>query len=227
MSPSDSALSLSSGFDDLAQSLAVGNTRVFGNNTVNSLRFAFNRSAVRRFTPDTFDPYDLGADAYSYSPHVMTVNVTGGFRIANPGPSRFVANAAQLTDDLTLVRGTHEISVGGNVAYWRYRLQAHARSGGQWDFTGDLTGLGLADLLMGRVGSLEHSGPAFLPMDQWYLGIYAQDSWRASRRMTLNAGVRWEPYFGQNLLNGAIYNFSFENSRNNVKSPVSGTRPPV
>jgi len=227
MRASDSALSVGggSGFDDLAQSLAVGDTRVFGNKTVNSLRFAFNRSAVRRLKQDTFDPYDLGADAYSYYPHVMSVTVTGGFRVPNLGPSRFVANAAQVTNDLTLVRGTHQISVGGNVAYWRYRLDAHGRSGGSWEFTGALTGLGLADLLMGRVGRLQHSGPAFLPMDQWYVGIYAQDSWRASRRMTLNAGVRWEPYFGQNLLNGAIYNFSLENFRNNVKSTVFTNAP--
>ncbi len=233
MRASDSALSLfdaannrgESGFDDLAQSLAVGDTHVFGSNTVNSLRFAFNRTAVRRITPDTFDPYDLGADAYSYYPHVMTVIVRGGFTVPNQGPSRFVANAAQLTNDLTLVRGTHQISVGGSVAYWRYRLEAHARSGGSWVFTGESTGLGLADLLIGRVGSLEHSGPGFLPMDQWYMGIYAQDTWRASRRMTVNAGVRWEPYFGQNLLNGAIYNFSLENFRNNVKSTVFRNAP--
>ncbi|MEO5895772.1 MAG: carboxypeptidase-like regulatory domain-containing protein [Vicinamibacterales bacterium] len=233
MGASDTPLSLfdaannraESGFDDLAQSLAIGDTRVFGNNRVNSLRFAFNRTAVRRISQDTFDPYDLGADAYSYYPHIMTVIVQGAFRIDNQGPSRFVANAAQLTDDLTLVRGAHQISVGGSVAYWRYRLQAQARSGGLWDFTGALTGLALADLLMGRVGSLQHSGPASLPMDQWYLGIYAQDSWRARRRMTINAGVRWEPYFGQNVLNGAIYNFSLENFRNNVKSTMFTNAP--
>jgi hypothetical protein len=62
-------------------------------------------------------------------------------------------------------------------------------------------------------------------MDQWYVGIYAQDSWRASDRLTVNAGVRWEPYFGQNLLNGAIYNFSLENFRNNVKSTVFRNAP--
>ena len=232
MVASDSALSLVdevnnrqvSGFDNLAQSLAIGDSRVFGN-AVNAIRFAFNRSDVRRLKQDTFDPYDLGADAYSYHPHVMTVIVRGAFRVPNLGPSRFLANAGQLTNDLTLVRGTHQISVGGSVAYWRYRLDAHARSGGSWEFTGDLTGLGLADLLMGRVGRLIHSGPAVLPMDQWYVGIYAQDSWQASRRMTLNAGVRWEPYFGQNLLNGAIYNFSLDNFRNNVKSTVFTNAP--
>jgi hypothetical protein len=233
MGSSDTPLSLfdaannrgESGLDNLAQSLAVGDTRMFGTNTVNSLRFAFNRTAVRRLGQDTFDPYDLGADVYSYYPHVMSVMVRGGFRVPNQGPGRFVTNAAQLTDDLTMVRGAHQISVGGNVAYWRYHFEANATSGGLWVFTGDATGLGLADLLMGRVGSLEHSGPARLPMDQWYLGIYAQDSWRASGRMTLNAGVRWEPYFGQNLLNGAIYNFSLENFRHNIRSTVFTNAP--
>jgi hypothetical protein len=233
MRPSDTALSTfdaannrgESGFDNLAQSLAVGDTRVFGTKAVNSLRFAFNRSAVRRFMPATFDPHDLGADVYSYYPHVMTVNVTGAFTVANQGPSLSVEKAAQLNNDLMLVRGTHQISVGGSVVYWRYRLDAHATSGGQWAFTGESTGLGLADLLTGRVGRLTHGAPGILPMDQWYVGFYAQDSWRARDQLTVNAGVRWEPYFGQNLLNGAIYNFSPENFRNNVKSTVFTNAP--
>ena len=57
-----------------------------------------------------------------------------------------------------------------------------------------------------------------LPMDQWYMGLYAQDTWRASPRVTINAGLRWEPYFGQNVTSGAVYNFSRENFRNNVRS---------
>ena len=235
MRPGDTVLSLydaannrnESGLDDLAQSLAVGNTRVFGSNTVNSLRFAFNRVAVRRLAPETFDPYDLGSNVYSYQPHVMVVIVSGnGFQANNPGPSRFMTNASQLSDDLTLVKGSHEMSVGGNVAYWRYSFQSHARSGGNWNFgLAQATGLGMADFLMGRVGRLEHGGPAILPMDQWYMGLYAQDTWRATARMTINAGLRWEPYFGQNVLNGAVYNFSLDNFRQNIRSTVFKNAP--
>jgi hypothetical protein len=71
---------------------------------------------------------------------------------------------------------------------------------------------------MGRVGRLEHGGPAILPMDQWYMGLYGQDTWRASSRVTINAGLRWEPYFGQNVTSGAVYNFSRDNFRTNVRS---------
>ena len=222
----DSALSLFDaannvglqGMDGLSHSLAVGDTRVFGPNVVNSLRFVFNRSAVTRFAPDTFDPYDLGSDVYSYAPHVMWARVQGAFEIQNQGNSRFLTNASQLSDDFTIVRGDHQISLGASAAYWKYYFQTHARSGGFWIFTGQLTGLGLGDLLMGRVGRLEHGGPAILPMDQWYVGLYAQDTWRASPRVTINYGLRWEPYFGQNVTSGAVYNFSRENFRNNVRS---------
>ncbi|MGH9257989.1 MAG: hypothetical protein ACRD3C_25800, partial [Vicinamibacterales bacterium] len=194
------------GMDALAHSLVVGDTRVFGSNTVNSLRFSFNRSGVYRLAPATFDPHDIGSDVYSYQPDVGVFIVSGnGFQVNNPGPSRFTTNATQVNNDLTLVRGNHQIGVGGSLAYWQFSFLSHARSGGNWNFTGQLTGLGLADLLTGRVGRLEHGGPALLPMDQWYLGLYAQDTWRVSPRVTLNAGLRWEPYFGQSVTSGAVY----------------------
>ena len=44
------------GIDNLAQSLTLGDTRVFGANMVNSLRFALNRTTVDRFNPAFFEP---------------------------------------------------------------------------------------------------------------------------------------------------------------------------
>ncbi len=230
---SDSVLSLYNtvraagipGLDKLAQSLAIGDTGVYGPNTVNSLRFAFNRTSVDRLDTPLFDPYALGSNVYSYDPGAMVLAVTGGFNIANPGGGLFNTNSSQLSDDLTLVRGSHELSLGANVAYWKHYFFSHARSGGDWLFNGQLTGLGLADFLMGRVGRLEHGGPAVMPMDQWYLGLYAQDAWRATPHLTINAGLRWEPYFGANVLNDAVYNFSRDNFRNNVRSTVFKNAP--
>ncbi len=38
--------------------------------------------------------------------------------------------------------------------------------------------------------------------------------------MTANFGVRWEPFFGQNVTHGSISNFNVERFRTNVKSTV-------
>jgi len=212
--------------DNLAHSLVVGNTRVFGSNVVNSLRGTYNRVGVNRITPEIFEPADLGIKAHSYAPGVMVVDVRGNaFQANNPGVSRFTVNASQASDDLTLVRGSHQLAVGGSVAYWRYHFASEARSGGNWRFTGQYTGLGLSDFLMGRVAVLEHGGPARLPMSQLYAGLYAQDTWRASSRVTINAGVRWEPYFGQTVLSGAVYNFNQVNFLSNTGSTVYRNAP--
>ena len=210
------------GIDNLAQSAAFGDTVVFGSNMVNSLRFAFNRTSITRGNPPFFDPHALGSDVYSYNPGEMVLSVTGGFNISAGTASGgfFTTNASQISDDVTMVRGNHQIALGASVAYWKMNFLTHARSGGDWAFTGQLTGLGLADFLTGRVGRLEHGGPGYLPMNQWHIGLYTQDTWRMTSRVTLNAGLRWEPYFGQTVENNAISNFSMDNFRKNVESTV-------
>jgi hypothetical protein len=76
----------------------------------------------------------------------------------------------------------------------------------------------MADFLLGRVAVLDHSGLTGITFDQKYLGAYVQDTWRMNPRVTVNAGVRWEPFFSQNLLRGAITRFDREDFRDNVIS---------
>ena len=59
-----------------------------------------------------------------------------------------------------------------------------------------------------------------------YLGAYVQDAWRVSNRVTFNAGVRWEPYFGQSVNNNAIVLFRKDNFDQGVRSKVFLNAPP-
>ena len=73
----------------------------------------------------------------------------------------FNTNTYQFSDDLSIVRGNHQLAFGANIAYWKMDFLTHARSGGDWNVNGQATGLGLADFLLGRVARLEHGGPAY------------------------------------------------------------------
>ena len=194
------------GLDNLYQGVAIGDTVVFGSNAVQNLRVTYNRTRVQRSTEKWFSPYDIGSNVYSYNPGEMSFTVQNAFAIGGVNSGIFNTDSYQVSDDLTLVRGNHQLAVGVNVAYLTMDFLTNARVGGTWTVNGQNTGLSLADFLLGRVSTLEHGAGNLLPTAMWYQGVYAQDTWRAGSRVTINAGLRWEPFFGQNVTNGAIYN---------------------
>ena len=216
------------GGDKTAQSLALGDTMIFGSNTVHSLRFAFNRTAITRSQEPFFDAKALGIDFYSYMPNEMVLTILDGFNVGGgtSTTAKYDTNSYQLTQDLTMVRGSHQLAVGANLAYWKSLQTSHQRSGGNWSFDGSITGLGLADFMLGRLAQLEHGGPGGANMTQLYMGLFAQDAWRATNRVTVNAGLRWEPFLGQHLINGEVSNFSLEKFRAGTKSTVFLNAPP-
>jgi hypothetical protein len=212
------------GRDQLATTLTVGEDYVISSSTLNSLRVAFNRTNITRTSTDFFSAPEVGINMYSYMPHYMLLTVTNGFQLGGgtESLSQFTTNEYQLSDDLTLVRGAHQFAFGGSIAHWKSLSLANVRSPGQLAIDGTQTGLGLADFLTGRMGvnALIQAAPNTLDMAQTYIGLYAQDTWRVGAKLTINAGVRWEPFFPQQLLNGAVYQFDQARFNQNVKSTV-------
>jgi Carboxypeptidase regulatory-like domain len=212
-----------------AHSLTLGDTRVFGANTVNAFRVAWNRSRAHYHLEPFFGAETLGIkDFYNYVPGIIGIEISGGFTTASGGSVLFQGDtdAYQISDDVTLVRGAHQLALGGNVAYWTHYTVDGQRGVGLWTFDGSLTGSGMADFLTGRLARLEHARPGVLDLAQKYLGLYAQDTWRISPRVTVNGGVRWEPFFGAHIQNNAIANFDFDRFRQGATSTVFRNAPP-
>jgi hypothetical protein len=217
------------GRDNLATAVTGGDDFVITSTTLNSVRVAFNRTAISRTSTDFFSAPEVGINIYSYMPHYMLLTVSNGFQLGGgtESLSTFNTNEFQVSDDLTLVRGDHQFAFGGSVAHWGSLSLANVRSPGQLTIDGSQTGLGLADFLLGKMGvnALVQAAPNTLDMMQTYFGAYAQDTWRLSSRVTLNAGVRWEPFFPQQLRNGAVYQFDQARFNGNVHSVVFPNAP--
>ena len=225
---SDNVLkTVNQGANDWSHSLTLGATTVISASTVNSLRFATNKATVDNYQTPFFSPKDIGANVYSYDPGYMVLNVSPAFSLypANQARASFDNDTYQVAEDLTVVRGNHQFGVGANTQFWRGHYTSTSRANGSWIINGSITGLSLADLLVGRVTTLEHGGKNLLLINNWYLGAYAQDSWRLSSRVTVNYGMRWEPYFGQNVENNAVTIFRMENFQKGTRSTVFHNAP--
>jgi hypothetical protein len=216
------------GWDNLAQGYAIGDTYLFGPTTVNAFRATINRLALHRVGPHFFGPQDVGVNAYSSLSDNMVVNVSGGPNIGSGTNSEatFRTTAYQLAEDISLVRGNHQIAFGANAAAWRTNQYAYRAALGTYSFNGTATGLGMADFLTGNLTSLNQGSPTSWADRQTNFGMYASDVWKFSPRLTVNYGLRWEPFLPLHLTIGAVYGFNQSRFDQGIRSTVFPSGPP-
>ena len=136
----------------------------------------------------------------------------GGWRSWTTGRIRFRTTARESGD------GTRS-SVGANVAYATLDSFDYANAAGNFAFNGSVTGIGAGRLLTGpgvHVDARDAEHPA--QPSVVHRGCTCRTRGGRSNRLTLNLGLRWEPYFGTWSDNGAISNFSPDNFSKGVKS---------
>jgi hypothetical protein len=215
------------GRDNSSHSLVIGDTMVLSNNVVNNIRLAVNRTSVVRSHAEMFGPEDVGINMFTYIPNYMNITTTGAFSI-NTGTETFSfykPNTLGLSDDLTIVRGSHQYGFGGAMSLSDWKTESNVRSMGPISFNGGVTGLPLGDFLLGRIFEFRQATPFRQDITQPYFALYGQDTWRVSPNITLNYGARWEPWFPQNSKDKAFYSFDIERLKSNTHSTVFPNAP--
>ncbi len=215
------------GLDNLAQSAAIGHTYVLTPTTVNTFRLAANRVAVHRYNDDYFSGCDIGVKIYCFVPHQTVLTVTGGpnVGVGTAIEASFIPTYYTLSDDVSMVRGSHQFGFGFSAFKYQHSQKANVFSAAAFGFNGVASGEGMSDFLLGRLGTLTQGLPNTVFTYKWYYGLYGQDTWKVSRRLTANMGLRWEPFLPQGLNNGAVYNFNFDRFNQGVRSTVFKNAP--
>jgi len=127
---------------------------------------------------------------------VLNVTVSGGGAFILPGTPYGVWNRGDqsLREIATWIKGKHEVQFGGEILQVRLPMGNQYQESGVFDFE-NLTGNPLADFELGAVSSFTQGGGLYLNVTGYRESLFAQDSWKATPRMLLTAGLRWDPFF--------------------------------
>ena len=103
------------------------------------------------------------------------------------------ADDYQIRDDLSIVRGSHQMKMGASWALYKKAQDLFGDTQGNFSFNGLFTGNSVADFLLGYANS--YTELAVQDHGQWNNvspALYFQDNWHVSSRLTLNLGLRWD-----------------------------------
>ena len=218
------------GVDDLDYQLGIGDTYLIGANLVSSLRLSASRTNIVKIDDNYGSLADFGANYTPLGGKVINFTVTGGlgFTIgggaAVPGKSHNGPNPS-ISEDISWVKGSHQLGFGGSFYHQGMNYWSGLNAVGSMTFDGTTTGLGLADLLTGNARTFSQGTRYGFYTRQNYVALYAQDSWKMNRRLTMNYGVRWEPYLAIYYKQGQIHYVDPELFAQNYHSPVFSNAP--
>jgi hypothetical protein len=190
-------------------------SRTIGNNMVNDARFGWSHVTVNNGTSwasgvgQFANTLGIGAGNPGTLPGLLAINFHNS-ALTNIGTTESTENfddhVWQAEDAISWSHGRHNFKFGGQ--YWRQIINTfYAGNNGQLgflDFNGQFTssaiggtgGDGGADFVLGLDDSF---GRGVSTGKTWQqasnvIGIYAQDTWRFTDRLTLNLGLRYDAH---------------------------------
>ncbi len=211
--PSDTNHLLSSGLPNLyanntrqTYNAYVSETHVFTPTIMNEFRLGYSRDH-QSYVPQAdgtalLQQFGITDEAPSTFPGMPTLKISGGFSKGVDEVYSFsTAEAYELLDNFTVVKGQHTLKMGVSERYNRPNQSfvpvdtswTGASHYGIFDFGNMAAGNGYASFLLGIPNWTLESTPAPNSYERWSnAGAYFQDDFRVTSKLTLNLGVRWE-----------------------------------
>lgn len=182
----------------LNRSVNITDTHNFGARVINQFMFAFNRTDGNNvpILPGK-SIASLGARLFNDDKPQWHVTVVGYFGTLNTGDTNtFLRDEYTISDTVRLTTGRHTISFGGEFGRGIGDVRNNFRASGQWNFNGvaPFTTDSLADFMVGQHNSLVQGIGEFRDTRFNRYVLFVSDDFRASRRLTFNLGIRWEPF---------------------------------
>ena len=200
----------SDGSTIVSQNTLIQYNHVFSPNLLNSFRFSYAKeNATRGPAADAISVADLGvALPYQSDPKaIQQIRVNGAFNFGDNPSASFIRNNFTWGDDVNWVLGKHDLRFGGVIERSQVDLDNRFFQPAEFSFPS------LTAFLAGQLGdysgnlAFRQGAGEFKNNRNIFAGVYIQDSFRVSRRLTVTLGLRYEPFLPWHELKGRVQQF--------------------
>jgi hypothetical protein len=222
-------------YDRHVDATQLNNIFTINPTTVLSVRFGFNRfpNTILPLSKN-FSPTNLGLPAYNYQFNFFPpVDITNYTSLSVQTATTDFWSSRNLFTQVAKEVGRHSIKAGFDYRSIDLSFTDFSHAPGYFDFTGNFTeqapnspqggsaGSAIADLLLGlpTSGQIEQSQRFYQYINYW--GAYVQDEFRVTRKLTIDAGLRYEYETGlKDANNNEVVGFN-----STVASPLASYLP--
>ncbi len=195
------------------QSLEISETQTFsptltGTVTISAGRFA--RTQIPE-APGLKSLQDLGQNValgtnVPIFPGIRD-NISGYVDVFSGGA--LTQDSTSFDEKATIVKvlRAHTLSFGGEFERTRIDANDFSFTPGDNQFTGARTGSALSDFYLGFESTFTQDNGRTFYLRENRPALFVQDDWKATRDLTINAGLRWEPWLPPTDLNDSLVGF--------------------
>ena len=186
------------------QTGVLSETHVFKPTLLNEARIGFMRNDF----PFLAESYNQGIASAIGLPNDTNIEIpvmSNGLTAGNISLGFRSSTTVEAIDDVTWILGAHSLHVGVSGRYVEaYNFQPPGGESGTFNYSSGTTAQGndstivsgtgsqFASYLLGQVSSATQVVATGLAWRRFMFAGYVQDDWRATPRLTINAGLRWD-----------------------------------
>ncbi len=178
-----SAPTASSDLDNKDQTVAVTNTVTLSPRMINETRGQFTYSDLKALPSDPVGP-------------AVSISGVASFGTSSGSPTGRINRLYEIVDNLSYQAGVHALRVGTDFRYNSSKITYPRSIRGSYGFSS------LNNFLSGvynNSGFTQTFGNSVISQGNPNVGFYVQDEWKVNRRLTLNAGLRYDLQFLESI----------------------------
>jgi hypothetical protein len=226
--------------DYRGQNLAFGWTKLLSPTVLNEFRFGwmrFNALSSAYQTDTGFSQRDLGLDfrvvgdgnrtLTEFEEGLPNISIVGYSGMGSGSISLGLSSVYEFSDNFSVSKGKHNFKFGGLYQYSQVDFGGSNTQRGSMGFTRDIQGIpdGFAAFLLGyplTTQSAEGFPLGF--MRQHKAGFYWLDDYKATQKLTINFGLRWDIFGVVDDADGRIRSLSWEDG---IAPVIGGNKVPI